>query len=178
MSKKTSIPGYSIRKAEKKDAGLVLEFIKALAEYEKLSHTVSANAMDIEKYLFSENPVAEVVFGEYQGKAVGFALYFYNFSTFLGKPGIYLEDLFVLESMRGKGFGKEILRYLAKLTIDKGYGRFEWVVLDWNTPSIEFYLSLGAEIKREWLLNRLTGEALLKLADSFLKAGKSHGKSG
>jgi GNAT superfamily N-acetyltransferase len=167
---KTGIPNFLIRKAEKKDAGLVLEFIKDLAEYEKLEHTVSAHISDIEKYLFSEKPVAEVVFGEYKGEAVGFALYFFNFSTFLGKPGIYLEDIFVFESMRGKGFGKEILRYLAKHAVDNGYGRLEWTVLDWNTPSIEFYLSLGAEIKREWLLNRLTGEPLLNLADSFSQA--------
>jgi GNAT superfamily N-acetyltransferase len=105
MKIKTNIPDFTIRKAEKKDAGLILEFINHLAEYEKLSDMVVAGISDIEKYLFSENPVAEVIFGEYQGKTVGFALYFYNFSTFLGKPGIYLEDLFVLESMRGKGFG-------------------------------------------------------------------------
>ena len=167
MKIKTSIPGFEIRKAEKQDAGLILEFIKALAQYEKLSDMVVASIVDIEKNLFSEKPVAEVVFGEYKGQAVGFALYFYNYSTFLGKPGIYLEDLFVLESMRGKGFGKELLKYLAKLAVDKDCGRFEWTVLDWNTPSIEFYLSLGAEIKKEWLLNRLTGDALFKLAKEF-----------
>jgi GNAT superfamily N-acetyltransferase len=146
---------------------LILAFIKALAEYEKLSDMVCASVEDIEKYVFSEESVAEVIFGEFGGEPVGFALYFYNFSTFLGKPGIYLEDLFVLESMRGKGFGKELLRYLAKLAVDKGCGRFEWSVLDWNTPSIEFYKSLGAEIQKEWLLNRLTGPALVKLAESF-----------
>jgi GNAT superfamily N-acetyltransferase len=165
MIQETNIPGFVIRKAEKKDAGLILEFIKYLAEYEKLTHMVTAETSDIEKYIFSDESVAEVVFGVYNGKEVGFALYFNNFSTFLGKPGIYLEDLFVLESMRGKGFGKELLRYLAKLALDKGCGRFEWSVLDWNTPSINFYKSLGAEIQTEWLLNRLTGEALLKLAE-------------
>jgi GNAT superfamily N-acetyltransferase len=165
MNKKTNIADFIIRKAEKKDAGLILEFIQHLAEYEKLTDRVVAGIPDIEKYLFSESPVAEVIFGEYQGKTVGFALYFYNFSTFLGKPGIYLEDLFVLESMRGKGFGKGLLRYLAKLAVEKGCGRFEWSVLDWNTPSIEFYKSIGAEIKKEWLLNRLTGDALQKLAE-------------
>lgn len=164
MTIKTGIPDFMIRKAEKKDASLILEFINDLAEYEKLEHLVCATVRDIEKHLFSENPVAEVVFGEYKGEAVGFALYFYNFSTFLGKPGIYLEDLFVLESMRGKGFGKELLKYLAKLTVEKGFGRLEWCVLDWNTPSIEFYKSLGAEVMKEWLLNRMTGEALEKLA--------------
>ncbi len=167
MTFTSSIPDFVIRKAEKKDAQLILDFIKALAAYEKLSEMVCASVSDIEKNLFSEKPVAEVVFGEYKGEAVGFALYFYNFSTFLGKPGIYLEDLFVLESMRGKGFGKELLHYLAKLAVDRGYGRLEWNVLDWNTPSIEFYKSIGAEIKKEWLLNRLTGDALVKLAESF-----------
>jgi GNAT superfamily N-acetyltransferase len=165
MSIKTSLTGFEIRLAEKTDLELILTFIKHLAEYEKLSHMVTASSRDIEKYLFSEVPVAHVIFGVYNGEAVGFALYFYNFSTFLGKPGIYLEDLFVLEHMRGKGFGKELLRYLAKYAVDNGFGRFEWTVLDWNTPSINFYLSLGAEIKKEWLLNRLTGEALRRLAE-------------
>lgn len=167
MNIKTGISGFSIRKAEKKDAGQVYEFIKCLAEYEKLSDMVSATKQDIEKYLFSEKPVAEVIFGEYNGETVGFALFFNNFSTFVGKPGIYLEDLFVLEPMRGKGFGKEMLRYLAKHAVDNGFGRFEWTVLDWNTPSIKFYKSLGADIRKEWLLNRLTGPALLQLAGSF-----------
>jgi GNAT superfamily N-acetyltransferase len=164
ISSKTSVQGFEIRIAKKGDALLILSFIKALAEYEKLSEMVTATVSDIEKYIFSDKPVAEVIIGEYEGTPVGFALYFYNFSTFLGKPGIYLEDLYVHESMRGKGFGKELLKYIAKLAVDKGYGRFEWNVLDWNTPSIEFYKSLGAEIKKEWLLNRLTGEALKKLA--------------
>jgi GNAT superfamily N-acetyltransferase len=165
MKMKTTIPGFTIRKVEKKDAVLVLEFIKDLAEYERLSDTVTATFRDIEKYLFSEHPAAEVVFGEYNGEAIAFALYFYNFSTFLGKPGIFLEDIFVIESMRGKGFGKELLRFLARHAVETGCGRLEWNVLDWNTPSINFYKSLGAEIKSEWLLNRLTGEALLKLAE-------------
>ncbi len=160
----TSIPDFAIRQAKKEDAALILDFIKALAEYENLSGMVSASVEDIERNLFSDKPVAEVILGEYNGKAVGFALYFYNFSTFLGKPGIYLEDLFVLEPMRGKGFGKALLSCLAKLAVDKGCGRLEWCVLDWNTPSIDFYKSLGAEIMKEWLLNRLTGDALYKLA--------------
>ncbi len=154
----------TIRKATKKDAPKVLEFINHLAEYEKLSHMVVATLEDIEKNIFSEKPVAEVVFAEFEGKEVGFALYFYNFSTFLGKPGIYLEDLFVLESMRGRGFGKALLVYLASLAVEKGCGRLEWAVLDWNIPSIEFYKSLGAEIQKEWLLNRVTGEGLVRLA--------------
>ena len=160
----TIIPDFKIRKAQKIDSGLILEFIKALAEYEKMTELVVSTIQDIEMNLFGDKPVAEVIFGEFQGKAVGFALYFYNYSTFLGKPGIYLEDLFVLEPMRGKGFGKELLRHLAKLAVEKGCGRFEWSVLDWNTPSINFYLSLGAEIKKEWLLNRMEGESIKKLA--------------
>ena len=164
MAFTSSIQDFRIRKAEKKDAGLILDFIKALAEYEKMSDLVSAKVEDIEKHLFSGTPVAEVLLGEYKGKAVGFALYFYNFSTFLGKPGIYLEDLFVLESERGKGYGKEILSSLAKIAVEKDCGRLEWCVLDWNTPSIEFYKSIGAVIMKEWLLNRMTGEALYQLA--------------
>ena len=164
---KESIPGFAIRKAEKKDIILILDFIKALAKYEKMSELVSAVPSDIEKYIFSEDAVAHVVIGEYEGMPVGFALYFYNFSTFLGKPGIYLEDLFVHEEMRGRGFGKELLKYLARLAVEKNCGRLEWCVLDWNTPSIEFYKSLGAEIKKEWLLNRLSGESLIRLAETI-----------
>lgn len=164
MTIKTTLPGFQIRKAEKKDSALILQFIKDLAVYERLENTVTAKVEDIETALFSEKPFAEVVFGEYQGEAVGFALYFYNFSTFLGKPGIYLEDLFVKESMRGRGFGKELLSYLAQIAVEKGCGRLEWAVLDWNKPSIDFYLTLGAEIKKEWLINRLSGENLYKLA--------------
>ncbi len=171
MQIKTKIQDFVIRKATREDAGLILEFIEALAKYEKLSDMVSANVQDIERNIFSDHPIAEVVFGEFKGKAVGFALYFFNFSTFLGKPGLYLEDLFVNENMRGKGFGKEMLAYLAKTAIEKDCGRFEWSVLDWNTPSIDFYLSLGAEIKKEWLLNRMTGDALKKLGKSF---GEGH----
>jgi len=164
MINQTQIQGYTIRRAEKKDAELILSFIKALAEYEHMSDLVTSTVEDIEKNLFSGKPVAEVIFGEFNEEAIGFALYFYNYSTFLGKPGIYLEDLFVLESMRGKGFGKELLRYLAKLAVDKGCGRFEWCVLDWNTPSIDFYVSIGAEVKKEWLLTRLDGEGLKDFA--------------
>jgi len=164
MTIQTQIPDYVIRKAEKTDAALILNFIKALAEYEHMSDLVTSTVEDIEKNLFSGKPVAEVIFGEFNGEAVGFALYFYNYSTFLGRPGIYLEDLFVLESMRGKGFGKELLRHLARKALDEGCGRFEWCVLDWNTPSIDFYMSIGAEIKKEWLLTRLDGEQLREFA--------------
>ena len=164
MTHSTIIPGFVIRKTERRDIPLILEFIKALAEYEKLTHEVVADENKLEQYLFSDVPVAEVILGEYNDEPVGFAVFFHNFSTFLAKPGIYLEDIFVKEEKRGNGFGTEMLKYLARVAKERGCGRFEWSVLDWNTPSIEFYKSLGAEIKKEWLINRLSGEALDKLA--------------
>ncbi|MCF8381602.1 MAG: GNAT family N-acetyltransferase [Bacteroidales bacterium] len=148
---------------------LVLEFINHLAVYEKLSHEVVATAEDLGKYLFGEHRVAEVILGKFKGEVVGFALFFHNFSTFLGKPGIYLEDLFVLEEFRGKGFGKSLLTYLAKLAVDRNCGRLEWSVLDWNEPAIKFYKSLGASIMEEWLINRVTGEKLEGMAKMFGK---------
>ena len=167
MHIKTNIEGFLIRKAEKEDVSIVLDFIKKLAEYEKLSHEVVATEKNLDKYLFGEEKVAEVVIGYYQEKPVAFALYIYNFSTFLAKPGIYLEDLFVLEEYRGKGFGKVLLTYLAKIATEKNCGRLEWAVLDWNEPSIEFYKSLGARFMNEWIINRMTGEALVGLAAQF-----------
>lgn len=167
MHIKTNIEGFLIRKAEKEDVSIVLDFIKKLAEYEKLSHEVVATEKNLDKYLFGEEKVAEVVIGYYQEKPVAFALYIYNFSTFLARPGIYLEDLFVLEEYRGKGFGKVLLTYLAKIATEKNCGRLEWAVLDWNEPSIEFYKSLGARFMNEWIINRMTGEALVGLAAQF-----------
>lgn len=163
----TKIDGFMIRKAERGDVPLVLDFIKKLANYERLAHEVIATGEELEKHLFGAHKVAEVVFGYYQDLPVGFALYFYNFSTFLGKPGIYLEDLFVLEEHRGRGFGKALLAYLAKLAVEKNYGRLEWAVLDWNEPSIEFYKSLGAKMMEEWIVNRITGDTLIKLSGEF-----------
>lgn len=167
MTRSTKIDNFDIRKAEKKDVPQVLEFIRKLAEYERLSHEVVATEEQLTRYLFGDEKVAEVVIGYYRDVPVGFALYFYNFSTFLAKPGIYLEDLYVLEEQRGMGFGKALLTYLARLAVEKDCGRLEWAVLDWNEPSIEFYKSLGASILDEWLVNRLTGEGLLKLAEQF-----------
>jgi len=167
MTAQTKIDDFVIRKAERGDVSLVLDFIKKLADYERLSHEVVATEEALEKYLFGEEKVAEVVIGYHKDVPVGFALYFYNFSTFLAKPGIYLEDLFVLEEHRGKGYGKALLAYLAKLAIEKDCGRLEWAVLDWNEPSIEFYKSLGARLMNEWIVSRLTGETLLKLADQL-----------
>lgn len=155
---------FTIRLAEKEDVPHILDFIKKLAEYEQLSNEVVATERNLELYLFGEERVAEVIIG-YEGELpVGFALFFHNFSTFLGKPGIYLEDLFVLEDHRGKGYGKKLLASLAKLAVERKCGRLEWAVLDWNEPSIDFYKSLGARMMTEWIVNRLSGESLLKLA--------------
>jgi len=163
----TNIEGLLLKKAEKEDVYIVLDFIKKLAEYEKLSHEVVATEENLEKYLFGKEKVAEVVIGYYQEKPVAFALYIYNFSTFLARPGIYLEDLFVLEGYRGMGFGKVMLAYLAKIATEKNFGRLEWAVLDWNEPSIEFYKSLGARLMKEWIITRMTGDALIGLAVQF-----------
>ena len=163
----THIQDFYIKPAVREDARTILYFIKQLAIYEKLLHEVVASEEQIRTYLFGENPVAEVVIGFQKDTPVGFALFFHNFSTFLGKPGIYLEDLFVLEEYRGKGYGKALLAYLARLAMERDCGRLEWAVLDWNEPSIEFYRSLGARTLDEWIINRLTGEALEKLAEQL-----------
>lgn len=167
QSMQTKIPGFVIRFAEKEDIGLILRFIKGLAEYEKLSHEVTATEDLLQETLFGTRQVAEVVIGEYRGDAVAFALFFHNYSTFLGRPGIYLEDLFVKPEMRGLGFGKVLLAYLAKLATERKCGRVEWSVLNWNSPAIRFYQKLGAVAKDEWTLHRLTGEALDRLAKEF-----------
>ncbi len=167
MHIETKVEGFQIRKVQRGDTAIVLDFIKRLAEYEKLSHEVLATEEKLDKYLFGEEKVAEVVIGYYQENPVGFALYFYNFSTFLAKPGIYLEDLYVLEEYRGKGFGRVLLTYLAKIAVEKDCGRLEWAVLDWNEPAIEFYKSLGTRVMNEWLVNRVAGDALSSLAAQF-----------
>ncbi len=163
----TKIEGFQIRKATRADVPVILDFIRKLAEYEKLSHEVVATEEMLESYLFGEKVAAEVVIAYHNERAVGFALYFLSFSTFLAKPGIYLEDLFVLEEQRGKGYGKALLTYLASEAVDKGYGRLEWAVLDWNEPSIEFYKSLGAKMLDDWIVNRVTGDTLVKLAKQY-----------
>jgi GNAT superfamily N-acetyltransferase len=167
MQKNDHSNTLAIRKASKKDVPLILDFIRRLGEYERLSHEVVATEADLEKYLFGPEKVAEVLIAYEMNVPVGFALYFRNFSTFLGRPGIYLEDLFVLEEHRGKGYGKKLLASLAALAVEQNYGRLEWAVLDWNEPSIEFYKSLGARLMDEWIVNRLTGEKLHKLASMF-----------
>lgn len=156
-----------MRKATVEDCPLILSFIRELAEYEKLLHEVVASVETLEETLFGEEAYAQSIIGEYQGTAVGYALFFHNFSTFTGRPGIYLEDLYVQPHMRGKGFGKCLLAYLARLAVDKGCTRVEWSVLDWNEPSIQFYRSIGAAPMDEWTVQRLDGEALASFAREF-----------
>lgn len=153
-----------IRSATPADIGLILGFIRELAEYEKLAHEVVATETDLRRSLFGERPAAECLIAESGGKPAGFALFFHNFSTFLGKPGLYLEDLYVKPELRGQGVGRKLLAHLARLAISRGCGRFEWAVLDWNEPAIRFYQSLGARMLQDWRINRVTGDALAKLA--------------
>ena len=153
----------TFRTAEASDTALILEFIRALAAYEKLEHEVVAAEETLHHWLF-EKRGAEVIFLLEDGKEVGFALYFHNFSTFLGRSGIYLEDLFVLPEYRGRGYGKALLRRLAAIAKEEGCGRLEWWCLDWNQPSIDFYLSLGAEPMKDWTVYRIAGETLTDLA--------------
>ena len=152
------------RFAERRDTALILQFIKDLAEYEKMADLVVATPEMLEEEIF-EKRKAEVLFVIENGREVGFALFFHNFSTFLGRAGLYLEDLFVLPEFRGKGYGKATLKKLAQIAVERGCGRFEWWCLDWNRPSIDFYLSLGAEPMSEWTTYRVAGEKLLKLAE-------------
>jgi GNAT superfamily N-acetyltransferase len=167
MTIPTKIDGFAIRHAEESDVPLILGFIKDLAAYEKLSHEVIATEEDFRQNLFGEKRFAEVVIGEFYTEPIGYALYFYNFSTFIGKPGIYLEDLYVKPEVRGKGFGKALLAYLARLAVDQNCGRFEWAVLDWNERSINFYESLGATLMKEWIITRVADGKLEKLAAEF-----------
>lgn len=152
-----------IRKTSVEDSEKILYFIKKLAEYEKMSNDVVTTVSDIEENIFNKK-FAEVLIAEIDNKAVGFALFFHNFSTFNGGPGLYLEDLFIEEEERGKGYGKELLIYLADLAIERNCKRFEWSCLDWNTPSIEFYESIGASMMKEWKIFRLSGDSLSILA--------------
>ena len=152
------------RFAKRSDIPLILDFIKGLAEYEKMSDEVVADEKTLEEWIFDKQK-AEVIFALEGEKAVGFALFFHNFSTFLGRAGIYLEDLFVLPEYRGKGYGKALLKKLAAITVERGCGRLEWCCLDWNKPSIDFYLSLGAQPLSDWTTYRVTGKTLSELAE-------------
>jgi GNAT superfamily N-acetyltransferase len=154
-----------IRNAQKGDAPLILGFIRSLATYEKLADDVVAKEDDIDGALFCENPKAFALIAEWRGEPCGFALYFFNYSTFVGRHGVYLEDLFVLETHRGKGIGKSLLARLARIAKENNCGRLEWSVLDWNAPSIAFYKSLGAAPMDEWTVYRLAGAALADLAE-------------
>ena len=153
----------NIRFATEKDTDLILEFIKGLATYEKMENEVVATPELLKEWIF-EKKKAEVIFALDNGKEVGFALFFHNFSTFLGRSGIYLEDLFVIPEYSGKGHGKALLKELAKITVERGCGRLEWCCLDWNRPSIDFYLSLGAKSLDDWTIYRMTGNELMNFA--------------
>jgi GNAT superfamily N-acetyltransferase len=154
-----------IRKGRIDDSGIILEFIKKLAVYEKLSHKVDASTDKIRESIFSKDSNAETLLAFYDDRPVGFALYFYNYSTFKAKKGLYLEDLYVDEDMRGNGFGKALLAHLAKIAKEEHCGRFEWSVLDWNEPAINFYKSIGAEAMDEWTVYRLEEDGIDNLAE-------------
>ena len=151
------------RFAERKDTALILRFIIELAAYEKMEDEVVADEKLLEEWIFDKQK-AEVIFALENGKEVGFALFFHNFSTFLGRAGIYLEDLYVMPEYRGRGYGKALLKKLAEIAVSRGCGRLEWWCLDWNKPSIDFYLSLGAEAMSDWTVYRIAGETLTEMA--------------
>ena len=155
---------FEIRFAKNEEVSDILNFIKELARYENMEDEVVATEELLTKWIFEEKK-ANVVFGIEDGKKIGFALYFTNFSTFLGRPGLYLEDLFVLPEYRGKGYGKAILKHLAKFAYESGFGRMEWACLNWNKPSIDFYLKMGAKRMEEWNIYRLQDESLKNIQD-------------
>jgi len=157
---------FRIERATERDVPLILSLIKALAEYERMSNEVVATEGGLRATLFGPRPSAEVVIGYAGDEPAGFALFFHNYSTFLGKPGLYLEDLFVVPKFRGSGFGRALLAHLAALAVERGCGRFEWSVLDWNEPAIGFYKKLGAQPMDQWTIFRVAGAALHKLAAS------------
>ncbi len=157
--------GLTFRAAEKKDCGLILYFIRELATYERMLDEVVATEVLLSEWLFDKHS-AEVIFACEDGKEVGFALFFHNFSTFVGRAGLYLEDLYVLPEYRGKGYGKALLKRLAAIAVERGCGRMEWVCLDWNRPSIDFYRSLGAKPMDEWTIYRVAGESLQRIAEN------------
>ena len=162
----TKLEGFKIRFADVSDVPLILNFIKDLAEYEKMSDDVLTTEKMLEEVLFKEK-AAEVIIGEYKDEPVAFSLFFHNFSTFVGKKGLYLEDVYVNPNMRGLGIGKILISFLAKLAAERNCGRFEWCCLNWNQPSIDFYRSLGAKSMDEWMTFRLDGEELKEIGDRF-----------
>lgn len=154
----------SFRFAQREDVSLILKFIKALARYEQMENQVVATPELLEHWIFDQKK-AEVIFAVAEGQEVGFALFFHNFSTFLGRAGIYLEDLYVMPEFRGRGYGKAILKKLAAIAVERGCGRLEWWCLDWNQPSIDFYLSRGAKPMNDWTVYRIDKDTLTKLAE-------------
>lgn len=164
MGASTAIADFRIEQASAEDVPLILNFVRELAEYERLAHEVSATEELLRDTLFGEDATGEVVIGYYKDEAVSFALFFHNLSTFLGRRGLYLEDLYVKPEFRGRGLGRALLAHLARVARERGCGRMEWAVLDWNEPAIKFYRGLGANAMDEWTTFRLTGDALKRLA--------------
>jgi GNAT superfamily N-acetyltransferase len=158
------MPALSIRRGTQRDVRVILRLIRGLAEYERLAHEMVATASQIRRHGFGRRRYFETLICRRRGAPVGFALYFFTYSTFLGRPTLYLEDLFVLPEERGRGAGRSLLGELARIAKRRGCGRMEWAVLDWNTPSIRFYKKLGAKLRRQWILTRLTGAPLSRLA--------------
>jgi GNAT superfamily N-acetyltransferase len=154
-----------LRDATPKDVPLMLEYVRELAEYERAAEKVVARTEDLERHLFGERPVAFAVMAEWDEAPAGWAIWFYNFSTWEGRPGLYLEDLYVRPAFRGRGVGKALLQHLAAVALERGCTRYVWQVLDWNTPSLEFYEAMGASVLREWLSCRVEGDALRRLAE-------------
>jgi GNAT superfamily N-acetyltransferase len=164
MSASRSPGAFDIRPARREDVAAIHAMIRGLADYEKLSHLCIATEADLDAALFGARPAAEVILGWNGPDPVAFALFFPNFSTFLGRPGLYLEDLFVRPEFRGRGYGRALLIHLARLAVERGCGRFEWAVLDWNEQAIGFYRALGATVLSDWRITRVTGDALAALA--------------
>ena len=160
-----SDPGLTITPATPEDIPIILDLIRGLAEYEREAESATATPEQLHAALFGGRPAAECIIARLDDSAVGFALWFQSFSTWTGLPGMWLEDLFVLPQFRRRGVGRALLAYLARLCVERGYGRFEWSVLDWNTPALDFYQSLGAVAMEEWTIHRLSGEALRRLAE-------------
>jgi GNAT superfamily N-acetyltransferase len=159
-----SLPDFEIRQTTIDDVPLILSFIKKLADYERLAHEVVATEESLRETLFNSRKTAEVAIGYFQNKPIGLVLFFHNYSTFLSRPGLYIEDLFIDESYRRRGFGAALLRYVARLAIERNCGRVEWSVLDWNKPAVDFYTRLGAVPLSDWTVFRVTGQNLVNLA--------------
>jgi GNAT superfamily N-acetyltransferase len=173
MRSSIDIPSFQIRPATKADVPVILSFIKKLADYERLSHEVTATEKTLRETLFGRRHAAEVAIGYFKRQPVCFVIFFHNYSTFLGLPGIYIEDLFVDEAFRRRGFGNALLRYVAEVAIERQCGRLEWSVLDWNEPAVNFYKKIGAVPMHEWTVFRLTGENLARFAVSETRRQQS-----